>query len=362
MRVFACHLLNDYSGSPKVLMQLIRGWKNSGCQVHVVVSSGNTGFLSGIENVDYLSYWYRWSANPLIRLFNYVFSQLLLMFKLLLTLRRSDVVYVNTVLPFGAALAGWARRCRVIYHIHETSMKPVLLKKFLFGMVSLTASDVVYVSAFLARQEPVKGIEQHVLYNAIEDDFLAKSRKENDEEKKGRKNVLMVCSLKAYKGVFEFSALAALHPQYDFILIVNDTAENINSFFTGTQLTSNLKVFPAQTNLHPFYKKSDVLLNLSRPDEWVETFGLTVIEAMAYGVPAIVPPVGGIAELVDNGKNGYKVNSRHTPELSFSLTNLLENGLLYEQMKAECRMRIKRFSEKNFLAGSLKILDRTGAC
>ena len=40
----------------------------------------------------------------------------------------------------------------------------------------------------------------------------------------------------------------------------------------------------------------------------VETFGLTALEAMSAGLPVIVPTEGGIAEMVTDGDNGYKID------------------------------------------------------
>ena len=43
MKIFAFHLLNDYSGSPKVLMQLIKGWTKNNLDVHLVTCKGRNG-------------------------------------------------------------------------------------------------------------------------------------------------------------------------------------------------------------------------------------------------------------------------------------------------------------------------------
>ena len=48
----------------------------------------------------------------------------------------------------------------------------------------------------------------------------------------------------------------------------------------------------------------------------VETFGLTILEGMAYGLPALIPPVGGITELVEHGRSGYWTNSRNLSHVS----------------------------------------------
>ena len=56
----------------------------------------------------------------------------------------------------------------------------------------------------------------------------------------------------------------------------------------------------------------------------VETFGMTILEAMPYGIPAIVPNVGGPLELVQHGYNGYCVDVRNLEELRYYLSLALE--------------------------------------
>ena len=46
--------------------------------------------------------------------------------------------------------------------------------------------------------------------------------------------------------------------------------------------------------------KASVCLNLSQQPDWVETFGLTIWEALTQGTPVIVPDVGGPLEIIDN--------------------------------------------------------------
>jgi glycosyltransferase involved in cell wall biosynthesis len=357
MRIFAFHLLNDYSGSPKVLMQLLKGWVKSDLDVTMVTGSGSVGFLSGIPGVKYNTFWYRWAANPYLRLINFALSQLLLILKLLFTVGRNDIVYINTVLPFGAAILGKLKGCRVIYHIHETTMKPRILKKFLFGIAHWAAHEVIFVSQYLADKEKIRNKKAHILYNAIENDFLMTATTHRNDRSKSQ-SILMVCSLKEYKGVKEFVMLAGLKPHYSFTMVVNSSQEEIDDFFKSYELPTNLLIYATQTNLHPFYGSAAVVLNLSRLDGWVETFGLTVIEGMAYGLPAIVPPIGGITELVEDGDNGYKVDSRNLPLLSEKLDQLLSDHLLYERMCNNAKRKIQRFSEDTFVEHSLRIIQR----
>lgn len=354
MKIFAFHLLNDYSGSPKVLRQLANGWIKNGMECHIITCNGREGFLSDIKGVRYHHYWYRFAQNPLMRLFFLIFSQLLLIVKMYPVIRKNNIIYVNTVLPFGAGILGKLKGCRVIYHIHETSMKPWILKKILFGIANVTSTEVVYVSKYLANQESMKKPE-HVLYNSLESTFL-NTAITNRKLTHDYKNVLMVCSLKVYKGVNEFLQLAKKHPEYAFRLVVNASTIDVEQYFTGQSLPHNLTILPTQKDVHPQYQWADIVLNLSRPDGWVETFGLTVIEAMAYGLPVIVPPVGGIAELVENGINGYKADSRNVNHISHLLVDILENKIHYEKLSTHSKQLNIKYDEESFVMKSCEML------
>lgn len=356
MRIYAFHLLNDYSGSPKVLMQLVKGWLKNDIEVHLVTSSGRNGFLSDIPGVTYHHFWYKWAANPIIRLCNLMASQALLFFSLLFKVKQGDIIYINTILPFGAAFLGKLKKCRIIYHLHETTVRPAIFKKSVFGIAKIMANDVIYVSKFLSKQEHFGTSSVHTQYNAIEHQFL-ETAKNNRKVTKTQDKVLMVCSLKEYKGIREYLVLAGDNPQYQFRMVLNASKLEIESFFEYNSLPSNFEIFDSQTNLHPFYQWADVILNLSRPDGWVETFGLTIIEGMAYGLPAIVPPVGGITELVEEEQNGFLVDCRDRKLLNKKLNQLLENKKMYNKMAATSKKKINSFSEDVFIKHSLTILN-----
>ncbi len=356
MRVVAVHLLNDYSGSPKVLMQLLKGWTKKNIETHLYTCSGREGFLSDIPKVNNHFYWYRFAKNPIIRLLFLTISQLLLGLKLLFFLKKSDVLYINTVLPFGAGIVGRIRGCKVIYHIHETSVKPKILKNFLFGIVKWSATEVVYVSHFLAEQESMHK-KTNVLYNVLEKNFTTTAQ-QNLHTDKDTKIVLMICSLKAYKGVNEFLKLAQINSKFLFKLVVNAKQNEIDEFFIEAVLPHNFMVYPTQKDTHQFYKEASILLNLSDVNQWVETFGLTILEGMAYGLPAIVPPVGGVVELIEEGKNGFLIDSKNIELLSQRINDLLTNTTLYAKMSKDAIEKSKFFGEDYFENESTRIISK----
>lgn len=345
-RLFAFHLLNDNSGSPKILRQVLPIWDKNGYEVHLYTSYNQIGFLTDIPNVNYHRGWYIFSSNPILRLFFYTCSQLLLVFKMYRKINASDTIYINTVLPFGAAIIGKLKGCRIIYHIHETSIHPKILHWFLFKIVLKTAIEVINVSKYVADSHRISSVKNHLVFNSIDSSFLEIANSV-DKQFNG-KNVLMICSLKKYKGIFEFITLAEMNIDFNFKLVLNASMKEINQYFKETTIPSNLTLVDAQKNVHPFYRWADVILNLSIPELWVETFGLTIIEGMAYGLPAIVPQIGGITEVIEEDVSGYKLDSRTVEQVSQKLNSILKSKEHYNYLSTNSKNRISLFSEEKF--------------
>lgn len=344
-KIVFIHLLNDRSGSPKVLSQTIKALKDKGYQTELLTSSHQDGFLTGVADTN-RSLFYRRSENKFVTLFYYVLSQILLFIQCLRYWNQDVVFYINTMMPFGGALAGKLISKKVIYHVHETSLKPQILKKFLRSVISLTAHKVIFVSEYLQEVENFKNKKQVVIYNALERSIV--------EEQKVVKDifiVLMICSLKEYKGVFEFIQLAQFLndvKELQFQLVLSATKDEINEYLKGSEKPSNLVIFDRQNDLSKFYEKASLLLNLSRPDGWIETFGLTILEGMEYGLPAVVPPVGGPTEIVREGIDGFQISCYETEKIAEKIQLLMENKDEYLRLSKNARERVKEFDIKVF--------------
>jgi glycosyltransferase involved in cell wall biosynthesis len=81
------------------------------------------------------------------------------------------------------------------------------------------------------------------------------------------------------------------------------------------------------------------------PSVWAEAFGLTVVEAMAAGVPVVASAVGGIPELVDPDVTGILVPPGDAAALADALRRLIQDPALREQMGGKARAAaVARFS------------------
>jgi 1,2-diacylglycerol 3-alpha-glucosyltransferase len=76
-----------------------------------------------------------------------------------------------------------------------------------------------------------------------------------------------------------------------------------------------------------------------------EVWGLVVNEAMACGLPVIVTNVTGcLADLVDDGWNGYVVPPADSDKLSVAINSLVRQTELKQEMRARSLERIRNYS------------------
>lgn len=352
-KIICIHLYNDYSGSPLVLSTAIKNLVKTGWEVELLTSKGTTGFLSGLKGVRYRHFRYRFYEHKLLRLGMLLWSQMTLFLMMARYRGNDNVIYINTLLPFGAALGAKLWNLRVVYHLHETTVNPPVLKRFLKAVARCCAAHAIYVSRFLQRAEPLQGVPSSVVYNALDSAFVKQALQfRNSRHQKSQKfTILMLCSLKAYKGVDVYVRLAATLPRHQFLLVLNSDMESIRAYFAEADLPPNLVVFPSAKSVHSYYQEAHLVLNLSHPMLWVETFGMTLLEAMQYGLPVIGPPVGGPAEIIKDGYNGFQVDQRNFNTLVEKVKLLATDQSLYAQMAANATEFASHFNEEKFTKG-----------
>lgn len=359
MKHIVCfHLFNDYSGSPKVLRMVLEGVLNKGYRVDLVSSKGGVlDELLHYPNLRKHSYPYRFSSNGAVTMLRYGMVQLFTFFLSFRWMFCKDVVfYINTLLPVGPALAGRMMGKRVVYHYHENAFVKGAFYKMLAAMMERLANRIICVSeyqaSFLICKEKVT-----VIPNALPEAFVQRL-KPNPENAFEQKTVLMLGSLKEYKGTKEFIQLSQRMLQYRFVLVINDTQENIDDYLKDKYdtLGENLVLYPRQADVAKFYQQASVVLNLSDKRLIIETFGLTALEAMTAGLPVIVPTEGGIAEMVDDGINGYKIDVADLDKIEQHIQELLTDKTKYVEMAEQALACAKRFDANEMIDQITRII------
>lgn len=87
---------------------------------------------------------------------------------------------------------------------------------------------------------------------------------------------------------------------------------------------------------------------------------MSVLEAMAYGVPPVVPRVGGLVEIVTDGVDGYLVDGRNPRDFSEKCLSLYKNETLRRNMARAARKKIiGQFSIERMVNAYLDVYTRT---
>ncbi|MDE6536889.1 MAG: glycosyltransferase family 4 protein [Muribaculaceae bacterium] len=358
--IWAFHLYNDFSGSPKVLTDVLEGLLDMEYQVLLFSSRGGVlDYLKKYEGIEFNEVPYKFYANSALKtILAFIKANILDFCKVLFSNRRGErVIYINTILPFGAALAGKIRGNRVIYHYHENSQVKGRIYRLLTGIMKRVADKIICVSA---TQQKMLGVTDKavVVANGIRDNFR-KSLEPNFIEAFKRKNILLLASLKEYKGVREFITLAKWLPQYNFTLVLNESEDQCQNFMIKEKAEKilNLKVFSRSEDVIPFYNAASIVVNMSDNRFFIETFGLTILEGMSAGLPVIAPTVGGPAELVKDDYNGRKVDVTDLNGIKNTIIQWLEDEDLYVSLAANALESTVGYTSENMVTSICHIIE-----
>ena len=97
---------------------------------------------------------------------------------------------------------------------------------------------------------------------------------------------------------------------------------------------------------------------LVAPSVWYEPFGRTVIEAFARGTPVVASSIGGLAELVEDGRTGYLVRPDDAGHLAETLDRLLDDPAGMARMRSAARQEyLARYTPERNYGRLLKVYE-----
>ena len=100
-------------------------------------------------------------------------------------------------------------------------------------------------------------------------------------------------------------------------------------------LSERVELLGARADIPELLAHSDVFVLSSRS----EGFPVSVLEAMAAGLPVVATDVGGVAEAVEDGETGLLVPATDAEALARALERLLADGELRRRLGAAGRAR-----------------------
>lgn len=104
---------------------------------------------------------------------------------------------------------------------------------------------------------------------------------------------------------------------------------------------------------------SDVMV---LPSTTVETLPLSVLEAMASGVPVVASRVGSLPELIEDGRTGWLVEPGDPTALAQAIAATLDGGVATRRIVDEARRRVEaRYSIEHTTEGYQRLFEEVMA-
>jgi len=121
--------------------------------------------------------------------------------------------------------------------------------------------------------------------------------------------------------------------------------ESILDFIKKNKIEKNIIFLGKLPNkdVIDWIRRSEVI---AVPEQWEIAWPIFLTEAMALGKPVVASNIGGIPDLIKNGKNGFIVNPKDPKEFADKITWFLENPLKAHKMAKMSREDALRITNK----------------
>jgi len=136
-----------------------------------------------------------------------------------------------------------------------------------------------------------------------------------------------------------FHRIAQHHPARLLMIGDGPDRETVERLTDELGVSEQVSFLGADLDVETLLPQLDLFL---LPSEQ-ESFGLAALEAMACGVPVIATQVGGLPELVEDGKSGYLLPLRDVEAMSARAIELLSNPQHHRELKIGARRRAEQF-------------------
>ena len=281
-------------------------------------------------------------------------------------IRKYDVIYLHYPYPFGDALCLLLHRKTkliILYHADIINKSKVLHAVYspLERLTMRRANTIIGTSPQYMQTSAVLNRHQHksvCIPLAIDDITKDTRNKPKSDFDFSKPFFLFVGALRSYKGL-DTLLKAGKETGYP-ILIVGDGDErkrlhaqkrdnNLgNVFFTGS-LSASEKAY--------CYSKAYALTFPSNMRS--EAFGITLLEASAFGLPMITCEIGTGTSFVNlKDKTGLIVPPNDAEAFGGAMRRLMENPNLREQMGTAARQRyLSLFTPSNFNTAHRALLE-----
>lgn len=177
------------------------------------------------------------------------------------------------------------------------------------------------------------------------------------------KTLLYVGRMEKYKGVEAllraFSKIAEAHSNLRLVYVGRGSYKERMKFLVHkSKLEERVHFFENVTDeeLEAIYQTADIFVTLPQH----ETFGISVVEAMAHGLPVIASKVGELSRIVKHGKTGFLLDFPPNVEsLAQLIKSLIANSDFSREIGRSARKDVlSKFSWSRSVQDLIRLYER----
>ncbi|BAU63261.1 glycosyl transferase group 1 [Stanieria sp. NIES-3757] len=297
--------------------------------------------------------------------------------------QQCDVVHIHNFSQFVPLIRAFNPKIKIVLHMHcewLSQLNPTIIAKRL-AHVDLIIGCSHYITDKIKACYPQFAERCQTVFNGVDvEKFLKNSDSESQSD---CLKLLFVGRISPEKGLHTlidaFKIVLKQYPQTqlqivgpnkptptEFIATLSDepTVASLAKFtpkqyysYLQSQLSSHIANQVSfvggikHSQLVELYQEADLLINPSLS----ESFGMSLVEAMAMGLPVIASRVGGMTGIVEEGKTGFLFEPDNPIALAEAMMRLIENKQLRTVMGQAGRQRVLNYFSWHKVAESLFI-------
>lgn len=294
----------------------------------------------------------------------------LLEFPYKLIKHKVDIVHSNPSLAFiplirdglFVFLSSLFRK-KIIVFIHgwrvedEEKITNNRIMLYLFNKVFNKADIIVVLSRSFKKKLRKMGIETKIVVETtmVDNNLIGRFDiwdKLKNECNKKKIIILFLARIVKSKGIFEtVESLVILNRKYKNIeLVIAGDGEDLLSLknYVKSNNISNVRFigYVRGDEKRNAFLYSDIYLF---PTYYPEGMPITVLEAMAFGLPVVTRPVGGLRDFFENGKHGFITDSKSPEDIAYLIEKLIRNI----DLRRKISIYNYEFTRKKFLSSAV---------
>ena len=147
--------------------------------------------------------------------------------------------------------------------------------------------------------------------------------------------------------IFVLAELKKTYPNAELCMVGPDkdgSLQKCKDLAKNLEVSESIKFtgLLSKTQWHSLSENYDIFINTTT----VDNTPISVMEAMALGLPVVSTNVGGISYLIKDGESGVLVKPNDVSEMVLAIKNVISNSLHYSGVAFSARKEVERFDWK----------------